>query len=258
MNRTLITIGNIHIYWYSIFILLAVIIGYLITIKEVKKRNIDKNKWSDLIFYILLYSFIGARLYYVIFNISYYTKYPLEVLMVWEGGLAIHGGIIVGIIATIYYSRKLGKTPLEILDILSPALIIGQAIGRWGNFFNQEAHGPITTLTNLKQMHLPNFIIEGMNINGSYYIPTFLYESVLCIIGFLIMIIIRKKLKLKTGTMTGMYFIIYGIIRYIIESMRTDSLMLFSLKQAQIISLIMVILGVLLLIIKRGDKNERI
>ena len=134
-------------------------------------------------------------------------------------------------------------------DIMVVSLIIGQAIGRWGNFFNGEAYGPVTTLDFLTKLHIPDFIIKNMYINGVYHQPTFLYESVWCIIGFVILLTIRRMKYIKIGQITGIYFIWYGIGRFLIESLRTDSLMLGNLKMAQIISIIMVLTGIVLIIL---------
>ena len=218
MNPILIELGNIKIYYYSIMILLGILLGSFLVIKESKKFNISKEKITDMLFYTILFGILGARIYYVIFNLEYYTQNPIEIIKVWEGGLAIHGGIIAGIIYIIYYTKKNNINTLLITDICAPGVLIGQALGRWGNFFNREAHGPLTSLEHLKKIHIPNFIIEGMNINGNYYMPTFLYESILCLIGLIIILIIRRTNKLKIGQITSFYMIWYGIIRFIIES----------------------------------------
>jgi phosphatidylglycerol:prolipoprotein diacylglycerol transferase len=253
MNPILLKIGNITIYWYSIMILIGFLIAsYLIT-KESKRFNIKKETITDMLFYTIVIGILGARLYYVIFNLNYYKYNLLDIFKVWEGGLAIHGGIIAGALFIIIYTKKNNLNTLKILDICVPGLLIGQALGRWGNFFNQEAHGPITLIEHLK--YLPKFIQKGMYIDGNYYMPTFLYESILCLIGLIIILIIRRKLKIKNGQITGFYLIWYGIIRFIIESFRTDSLMLSVLKQAQIISIIMIIIGIILII--KGNKNEK-
>ena len=255
MNPILIEIGSIKIYYYSIMILSGIILGSLIVIKEAKKFNISKEKITDMLFYTIILGILGARLYYVLFNLDYYAKNPIDILKVWEGGLAIHGGIIAGILYIIYYTKKNNLNTLLITDICAPGVLIGQALGRWGNFFNQEAHGPITSLEHLKNLHIPNFIIEGMNINGNYYIPTFLYESILCIIGLFIILIIRKTKIIKKGQITSFYLIWYGIIRFIIESYRTDSLMMNTLKQAQIISILMIVIGIIIFITTRNKEK---
>mgnify|MGYP002623661210 CR=1 FL=1 len=253
MNPILIEIGNIKIYWYSIMILLGFILATILIIKESKRFNISKEKLTDMLFYTILIGILGARIYYVIFNLNYYSKNILDIFKVWEGGLAIHGGIITGTIFMIIYTKKKDLPTIKIFDICAPGLLIGQALGRWGNFFNGEAHGPITTIEHLK--YLPNFIIKGMYIDGNYYIPTFLYESILCLLGLIIVLVIRRTRIPKDGQITGFYFIWYGIARYIIESFRTDSLMLNTLKQAQIISIAMIIIGIFLII--KGNKNEK-
>jgi len=255
MKSTLIELGPLKIYWYSIMILIGVIIGCYIVIKESKRFNISKNQISDMLFYTMIFGIIGARLYYVIFNLKYYINNPIDIIKVWEGGLAIHGGIIGGIVYLIYYTKKNKLDILLITDICAPGLLIGQAIGRWGNFFNKEAHGPITTIEYLRNLHLPRFIIDGMKINNNYYIPTFFYESLWCIIGLIIIILTRKLKKIRIGQITGFYLIWYGIGRYIIEGFRTDSLMLNTIKQAQLISIIMIIIGFILIIISRTKQK---
>ena len=211
----------------------------------------------NLIFYIVLFSIIGARLYYVLFNLPYYTSHPVEIFKVWEGGLAIHGGIILGLIWIIIYTKKYKVSTFRILDIMVVGLLLGQAIGRWGNFFNGEAHGAVTTLNHLQSLHIPEFIIKGMQINGVYYQPTFLYESLWCLFGFILILIIRRLRYIKVGQITSFYLVWYGIGRFIIESMRTDSLMFFGLKQAQIISVFMVVIGIIIFVVKnKGSKLD--
>lgn len=249
MNPILLQIGNIKIYYYSVMILTGVILGSLLVIKESKRFNISKNKTTDMLFYTMIFGIIGARLYYVLFNINYYSKNIIDILKVWEGGLAIHGGIIAGSLYIIYYTKKNNINTLKMFDICAPGILIGQAIGRWGNFFNGEAHGPLTSLEHLQKLHIPNFIIKGMNINGNYYIPAFFYESLICIICLIIILLIRRTRIIKNGNITSIYLIWYGIGRFIIESYRTDSLMMNTLKQAQIISIIMIIIGTILFII---------
>ena len=206
-------------------------------------------------FYAILFGFIGARIYYVLFNLDYYLSYPIEILKVWNGGLAIHGGIIGAILAIYVYCKKNDWLLLHMLDICAPALIIGQIIGRWGNFFNGEAHGGIVTRSFLESLHLPEFIINGMYIDGNYYHPTFLYELLLNLICFIILMILRRNKKIKVGFITGIYLMWYSVVRFFVESLRTDSLMLGSLRMAQVISIVLFIIGLVLIIISR--KKER-
>lgn len=253
MNPILIELGPISIYWYSIIILLAVLAGSYIFIKTAQKKGYENKFLSNLIFYGIIFGIIGARIYYVIFNIKYYLENPIQIIEIWNGGLAIHGGIIAGIIWFIYYSKKHKKNSLKLMDLATPGLLIAQAIGRWGNFFNSEAHGPEVAKKTLENLNIPYFIINGMNINGKYYHPTFYYESIWNLLGFFLLIILRKKLKLKAGVLTGIYFMWYSFIRFFIESLRTDSLMLGPIKVAQLISIILFLLGLYLVIRKKKD-----
>lgn len=241
-----IDLGFISIHWYSIFIFLGIIIGGQLIIKESKKFGFEEDFIVNLLFFSIIIGIIGARLYFVLFNFDYYLSNPMEIFMVWRGGLAIHGGIIAALIFLLIYLRKKNINTLLILDFLVVGLIIGQAIGRWGNFFNGEAHGPETTLSVLQDMHLPSFVIDGMNIAGTYYIPTFFFESLWCILGFIVLILFRRFKKNKIGMVTGLYLMWYSAFRFFIEGLRTDSLMLFDLRVAQIISLIMFISGIIL------------
>lgn len=256
MKSIFLTLGPITIYWYSIFILLALIIGVFLVIKEGKKHNISTDLIVDLAFYLVPIAIIGARIYYVIFNFDYYASSPIEIFYIWEGGLAIHGAIIAGLAYLAYFCYKHKIKLLLMTDILVISLFLGQAIGRWGNFMNGEAFGPATTLSHLHDMFIPDFIIKGMNINGVYHIPTFYYESLGCIFGFIILLIIRRYKKLKIGQLTSFYLIWYGLIRFFIESLRTDSLMLGSLKMAQIVSIAMIGIGIITWIHSKKEKID--
>ena len=254
MNRVFIDLGVIKIYWYSVMILLGVMVALYVSLKESKKVGLYEY-FENLIFELLLFGIIGARLYYVIFNFSAYKQDLLSIFKVWEGGLAIYGGIIAGLLVIIYNAKKHKQSIIKTTDVVVPGLIIAQAIGRWGNFFNQEAHGTKVTYEFLKRLHLPNFIISGMNIDGVYYHPTFLYESIWCLLGFIFLLIIRKITNGKKGMVTYIYFIWYGIGRFLIEGLRTDSLYLGSFRISQVVSIIMVIIGIIG-IIKENLKKE--
>lgn len=248
MNRVFFSLGPINLYWYSVCILVGVILAFIYIVNEGKKKDYSIEYFIDLSFYLLPIAIICARLYFVLFNFDYYSQNIIEILYIWEGGLAIHGGIIGGLLFLIYYTKTHKKNLLLFTDMIVPGLLIGQAVGRWGNFFNQEAHGHVTTISHLKNIFIPDFVIEGMKIEGSYYIPTFFYESVLCLIGLIIILLIKRNKNLKLGTITSIYLIWYGIIRFFIESYRTDSLFLGSIKTAQIVSILMVLIGIILLI----------
>lgn len=245
MDRVALDLGIIQIYWYSTFIFLAMIIGCFVIFKEAKKKQIDEEFLINLSFNSIIIGILGARLYYVIFNLSYYLQNPIEILEIWNGGLAIHGGIIAAFIFIYYYCKKNKVNLLDITDIIVVGLILAQSIGRWGNFFNGEAYGQVTTYDDLLNAGIPTFVINGMFILGEYRQPTFLYESVWCFFGFIAIFIIRKLDKfLKKGQPTGFYLIWYGSARLLIEALRDDSLMLGPIKIAQIISIIFIILGI--------------
>lgn len=243
MNRVLLDLGFLQIYWYSVCIVIGMSIGMYLVYREAKRKYINETAITNLMFYTILLSIVGARLYYVIFKWSYYSKHLLEIFEIWNGGLAIHGAIIVGGLFLIYYCKMHKLNTLQVLDVCSVGLIIGQAFGRWGNFFNQEAYGSEVTLDFLKGLHLPDFIIDGMHINGAYYQPTFLYESLWCILGFAILLFIRRRKYVKIGQIFGLYCMWYSVGRFFIEGLRTDSLMLGSLRAAQVVSVGMFAVG---------------
>ncbi len=258
MRAILFEFGPIQIYWYSFILMIGVLVGGLIAINEAKKWEIPEDFMINLFFFLIPISLLGARLYFVAFNWSYYSNNLIEILKVWEGGMGIHGGIIFGLLWVIIYSKKYKVNTLRLLDILAVGFIIAQAIGRWGNFFNQEAYGAATTLTNLQKLRIPDFIIDKMLINGTYYHPTFLYESVLCLIGFIVLLIVRRLKYIKIGQIISLYFIWYGTIRFFIEGLRLDSLMLKNFKMAQIVSIVMIVTGIIMFIIcGRGSKLDR-
>ena len=249
MNSVLLDLGFIQIRWYSLLMLISIIVASTLVVRESLKKGIDKDQLLDIIFYGILIGILGARIYYVIFNLSYYLKNPIEIIQIWNGGLAIHGALFATLIYLMIYSKNKKLNLILFLDIIVVGLILAQSIGRWGNFFNGEAYGRDVTLEFLKNLHLPKFIIKGMYIGSSYKEPTFLYESILSFIGFIVLILVRRIKTLKTGTLTSIYLIWYGISRLIIETFRSDSLMLGSIKMAQLVSVIGIISGIILLII---------
>lgn len=259
MNRVFITLGPITIYWYSFLILLAVILGYNIAINYSKKISYKTNDIVDMFLYLVVWAIVGARVYYVIFNFDAYRDNLLEIFMIWKGGLAIYGSVIAGAIYIFYYCKKHDLSFVKILDIISLSLLLGQAIGRWGNFFNSEAYGGKTTYEALQQLHIPEFIIQGMYIDGFYRQPTFLYESLWCFLGVIILLFIRKKYSNKTGKQICFYFIWYGIGRFFIEGLRSDSLYFGIFKISQIVSIVLILIGIVGTIMIRGrnrDKNK--
>lgn len=258
MNPIMFSIGNFDIRWYSVLVLVGALIGIGLLLIEAKRFNISSDFIINLSFYTLVFGIIGARLYYVLFNFEMYKDDLLSILKIWNGGLAIHGGLIAGFIGIILYCKKYNVRFLKIMDMAVPGVLLAQAIGRWGNFFNSEAHGAVTTLTTLKNILIPNFVIEGMNIGGFYYHPTFYYEFIWCLIGFILIVILRRRKYLKIGQLTCTYFMWYSVGRFFIESLRTDSLMLGGFKVAQLVSVLLFIisLGAMMIISRKGKFED--
>ena len=228
------------------------ILGYYLANSETIKKGLPEDLFMDLMMYIIIFSLLGARLYYVFFNLDYYFFNPLDIIKVWEGGMAIHGGLIGGFLAGLIYTRTKGYSFFQVADIAAPSILLGQAIGRWGNFINQEAHGGPVAREFLENLMIPEFIINHMNIDGTYYHPTFLYESIWSITGVIILLLIRPKLPL--GHTVFIYLIYYSVGRFFIEGMRTDSLMIGDmLRTAQVISVV-IIVGSLVIMICRQQK----
>ena len=243
MNRVMINIGPVSIYWYSFLILVAVLIGYEIAIHYSKKINYHSMEITDMILYIVICGIIGARLYYVIFNFSMFKDDLFGIFQIWRGGLAIYGAVIGASLYVLYYCMKRNLSFIKVLDIFSLSLLLGQAIGRWGNFFNQEAYGGITTYDALSGLHIPGFIIKGMFIDGVYRQPTFLYESLWCFVGVVILAFIRKKYTMQEGKQISFYLMWYGFGRFFIEGLRADSLYVGSIRVSQVFSFILFIVG---------------
>lgn len=230
--------------WYGVIIGLAILIGYILFTREASRKGIDSDTSFDLLFWTVIFGLVGARIYYVIFSSQSYFSDPLSVFRVWEGGMAIYGGVIGGALTIYILCQKYKINVIDVFDTAVPALMAGQLIGRWGNFMNQEAHGGSVSKSFLEDLSLPNFIIEQMNINGTYYHPTFLYESLWNLVGLVILLILRPRKKLfKQGELVAFYMIWYGVGRFWIEGLRTDSLYIGPLRVSQILSLILIFVG---------------
>ena len=243
--KTVITIGPLSITWYAVFILCGAMLTYTLSIRTLKKWGYKTDMFEDFFFYMLPIGIIGARLYYVIFEWgNQYAANPIRIFYIWEGGLAIHGGIIAATLFGLWYFHKRVVDVLRIMDAIFPNVLLAQAIGRWGNFMNQEAFGDI--VSSAYYDHFPSFIKNQMYIHGAYRQPTFLFESVGNLIGWVLITFVYKKYgRKKRGDLAFAYVSWYGIVRMYVESMRTDALMLGSIKVAQAISLLGVVIGIL-------------
>lgn len=251
--------GPISIYWYGLIIATAVVLGILMATTEGKRHGIHPDTFVDLLIWAIPIAILGARAYYVTFEWSRYSDHPIDAFKVWEGGLAIHGALI-GAVTTTYFFAKKHHIPFwRIVDIAAPSIMIGQAMGRWGNFFNQEAFGGEVSRQFLENLFLPNFIINQMFVDGAYHHPTFLYESLWSVVGIILIYAFRRK-NPRLGETFLSYVIWYSVGRFFIEGLRTDSLMLFGvLRQAQFISVLLIMACIILIAYRRktGASKKR-
>ena len=248
INKILFEFGSVKIYWYGFLIVLAFVIGLVLLKKMSKESKVEFDNILELFVLLVPTCIISARLYYVLFNLEYYSKNIGEIFNINSGGLAIYGGIIGGALVTYIYAKFKKIDYLKILDMIAIVLPLGQAIGRWGNFFNVEAFGIET-----------DFLLRmGIYKNNSYIEvhPTFLYESFFCFMIFVGLYLGRRKENKFNGQNLCIYLFLYGIIRTFIEGLRTDSLMFFGFRVSQIVSLILVIVSGVVFIYKKAILNN--
>lgn len=245
---TLIELGPLTIRWYGLLIASAVLIGVSLSQYLAKRRHVDPNLLGDLAIWLVIGAIPAARLYYVLFEWEQYSQRPEQIIAIWNGGIAIHGAIIGGSLAAIIFARIQKVSVWQLADLVAPSLILGQAIGRWGNFFNSEAFGDPTDLP--WKLYIPPQRRPVSFANFEYFHPTFLYESLWNLLVFgLLMTLFNRSLKgksrIKVGTIALVYMVAYSCGRVWIEGLRTDSLMIGGLRIAQIVSLIAIALGLL-------------
>jgi phosphatidylglycerol:prolipoprotein diacylglycerol transferase len=244
----LIQLGPIAIRWYGLLIASAVLIGVTLSQYLAKRRNVDPNLVGDLAIWLVIGAIPCARLYYVLFEWEQYAQRPEDIIAIWKGGIAIHGAILGGLVATIIFARLQKVSVWLLADLVVPSLILGQAIGRWGNFFNSEAFGRPTDLP--WKLYIPPQQRPPEFINYDYFHPTFLYESLWNLMVFAILMTLffrdlKRKPHLKVGTLALVYMVSYSLGRFWIEGLRTDSLMFGPLRMAQMVSLGEITLGLL-------------
>lgn len=245
-------LGPIAVHWYGVIIGMAVLLALYLSIREGKRRGIEEDNFYDFLIVALPVAIICARIYYVVFEWNYYASNPAEIIRIWDGGIAIYGGLIGAVLTLIIFCRVKKLSPWLFMDVMAPTVIMAQGIGRWGNFVNQEAHGVQTTRAFLERLCLPDFIINQMKIDGIYYQPTFLYESIWDLLGFGILMLFRHKNHLfKRGEVVLSYVIWYSFGRFFIEGMRTDSLMLGPLRVSQWLSVFLFFFGIGLILYRR-------
>lgn len=254
MNPIAFRIFGMDIRWYGLIIAFGVLAAFGVTYITAKKKNLDFDIIIDGFLWSFPLAIIGARVYYVAFEFENYHSI-WDMINIRNGGIAIHGGLIAGLLTAYVFTRFKKINFFEYIDVVMPGVILAQAIGRWGNFMNQEAHGgPVTEQFISK---FPQFIQQGMFINGTYYHPTFLYESIWNLLVFGILIYILYKKKQQHGIVIGSYMILYSVGRFFIEGLRTDSLMFFGLRIAQIVSLAGIVAGIVVIIFACRKKTKK-
>lgn len=248
-NPVAFSLFGLDIRWYAITMVLGIFLGLLVAMLRIKKFDLSEDNFLDYFLWVVPISLIGARAYYVFFEFNYYKYNPEEILNLRNGGLAIHGAIFAGLIVTFIYCYYKKYNFLKFLDLLAPSLALGQAIGRWGNYFNMEAHGRITDLP----WAIPVYDLANEVI---YVHPTFLYESICDFLIFLFLIYYEDHWEKKCGEAACLYLMFYSFARFFIEGLRTDSLLFYGLRTAQIVSIILFIIGLVgFFYLKKRGKN---
>ena len=245
MDPVAFKVFGVEIMWYGVLISLGVLLGVIIAVREAKRIGFKEDNLLDFLLFAIPSAIVGARAYYVIFSWDYYSENLNEIINIRNGGLAIHGALIAGVLVGILFCKIRKIKVLQLLDIVMPSVALGQAIGRWGNFVNQEAFGGPTDLP------------WGIMVKGQKVHPTFLYESIIDFSIFIFLLWYRKNKKITDGQVLGLYLILYSAGRFFVEGMRTDSLMFLGMRVAQLISLCCIVLGVGMLVYLK-KKNEEI
>jgi phosphatidylglycerol:prolipoprotein diacylglycerol transferase len=253
MGPIIFQIGPLSIRWYGVLIMAGVILGLVLAGREAKRQGMSIELIYDLFFYMLISAIVGARLYYVIFSWDLYRDNLKEIFAFWHGGLAIHGAVVGGIVSALIYTHLKGLSFWLVADLCAPSLILGQAIGRWGNYFNQEAFGRPTNLPwgiFIDEAHRPLQYVQQ-----THFHPTFLYESLWNFCVFLLLLWLRRRRGIVTGDVFLAYLILYSLGRFWIESLRTDSLMFAGFRVAQIVSLLLIVLASVTLIRRHRERE---
>ena len=261
-NALLLKIGPIEIYWYGLFIVVGILSAIGLTVKLAEYYKIKKNTIIDLAFWLIIFGIIGARIYHIFLELPYYLNNPLAIFKIWEGGIAIHGALIAGIITLIIFTKKNKLNFFKLTAIITPGLALGQAIGRWGNYFNQELYGLPSNLSFAIPIEFKNRILNY--ISYDYFHPTFLYESIGNLIIFTILIlmhvyIIKKKKfsEIYSLTIVFSYLIFYSLLRFSLEFIRIDKTPeILGLRSPQIAS-ILIIFASIIFITYKHLKNKK-
>lgn len=239
MDPVAFKLFGLEIRWYGLLIALAVLIGSMLALREAKRKGMKEETLIDFLLFAVPAAIVGARAYYVVFMWDYYSKNPDQILNIRSGGLAIHGVILGGTITAIIFAKIRKINFWNLADIVAPSLILGQAIGRWGNFANNEAHGSPTDLP-------WGILVDGVKVH-----PTFLYESLWNLLVFFFLLWYRRKKATVEGEVFILYLMLYSAARFFIEGLRTDSLMIGPFRTAQLMSIVIIAIGAVFLNIRK-------
>lgn len=253
INPVAVHLGSLSVRWYGILIGAGIVIGYFLAQKESVRRGFHEEFFADLLIWAVPIAILSARVYYVAMKWDFYSQHPGRIIEIWNGGIAIHGALIGSFITAYIFTRKRNVSFLQIADIAAPSILVGQIVGRWGNFMNQEAYGGPVSRGFLENLFLPNWLIEQMYIKeeSTYVHPTFLYESLWNVVGLIILLFARKW-NWRRGEMFFFYLIWYSFGRFFIEGMRTDSLYLIGdLRSAQVVSILGIAIGIIAIVYRR-------
>ena len=245
INPVAFSVFGKGIYWYGIIISAAFLVCIILAQRDAHKFGINQEDIIDLVLWVIPAAIIGARLYYVLFKWEEYASSPVNILAIWKGGLAIYGAIFAAIVVAYLFAKHKKMDIYKLFDFCVPYLALGQAIGRWGNFVNQEAYGAQTTVPWRME------ITALDNITRISVHPTFLYESVWSLGIFIFLIWYRKKERRLPGEVFFLYMVIYGLGRFWVEGLRTDSLMMGPLRISQVLAGIFVVVFSAIVVIKR-------
>lgn len=239
--------------WYSVLIVTGILLAYLIGAREEKRLGLPRDTMLDVTLVSVPCGIVGARIYYVLLSLEQFRQNPISVFYIWEGGIAIYGAVIGGLLGLLIYARRKKLSPWTLMDMVAPGLLLAQAIGRWGNYFNMEAYGPAITQPQLQWFPFGVLIAQGETV--VWHMATFFYESLWNLAGFGVLMLIRKRMKRK-GDLFLWYLALYGSGRYMIEQLRMDSLYLGSIRFSQYLSLLLCLVAAVVYLVRvRGDKR---
>jgi phosphatidylglycerol:prolipoprotein diacylglycerol transferase len=249
-----LSLGFLRVRWYGLLTALAVLLGYILAKKIAPKFGIEKNHLEKFLWYLVIFGFLGARIYFVVFMWPYYGKHLLEIFQIWHGGLSLYGGLLGGFLGIVWYAKRYGQSFIRTLDFVALVLPLSQSLGRWGNFFNQEAFGLPTNLP--WKLYVSPEARPFEFLQEKYFHPTFLYESLWDLAVFGILLYLSQKSPRK-GFLAGSYLILYPLGRFFIEALRLDSFYLSSaVRVDQIASLLAMVFGIgIMFYFQRNEKQ---